>query len=512
MPIEPQLDILEARGLIRPVTHRPELEYLFRHWLIQDAAYGSLLKQERRQLHRLVGESIESIFPERSGELAGVLAMHFEHAGEADKARDYLVAAGNYALERNALVEAFSAFDRAAALLPAATDDEDAVVRRRRVEIEIGRVRAGWSFRAIEDRIADLEAILPVAERLGELELIAPIHLSLALARLDLGEAASDAAVRRSLDRVAEIGEELHDPALLALPLALVGLIEVFTGPIRDGVAKLEEAVPLLERRQDFIGAAFARGALAIGYANLGEFDRAEEASRNASELAASGDVIAQLDALLAESIVRSARGQLDEAIPLARQCVERSEETGATACVVASAWVLGDAYQRLGRFREARETLRRGHEVALVIDRKVWRPSLQAWLGYANASLGDPAVAEQDWDEALATARSIRNRVGEAGILWKRAQAARAQGQIDQALSGFAASAAIAEELGARPQLARVLRGWGDTLRAAGRTPEGDEILRRALELFEEMGITAESETVRATLEGRAASPEPTA
>src|SRR3970282_1281695 len=101
-------------------------------------------------------------------------------------------------------------------------------------------------------------------------------------------------ALKRSLDRVAEIGKALNDPALRALPLALVGLTQVFTGPIREGGAKLEEAVPLLEQRQDFIGAAFARGALAIGYANLGEFDNAEEAVRNASELAASGDLIAQ--------------------------------------------------------------------------------------------------------------------------------------------------------------------------------------------------------------------------
>lgn len=513
MPVEPQLDALEAKGLIRLVAYQPELEYLFRHWLIQEAAYGSLLKQERRQLHRLVGESIEAIFPERGAELASVLAMHFEQAGESEKAISYLVAAGNYALERNALNEAFSAFDRAARLLPNETETEDAALRRRRIEIEIGRLRAGRAFRPTEDIIADLEAVLPAAERLGELELIAPIHISLALTRLQFGEPASDPGVKRSLDRVAEIGEALHDPALGALPLALVGLNEVFTGPIRDGVAKLEEAVPLLERRQDSIGAAFARGALAIGYASLGEFDNAREAARNASELAASGDLIAQLDALIAESMVRSMHGELDDAVPLARECVSRSEETGATTCVVASSWVLGDAYQRQGRFEEARQALRRGHDVALVVDRKLWRPTLQAWLSFSDASLGDRAAAdEQDWDEALATARSIGNRVGEAGILWKRAQAAAKHSDTQPALDGFAASATIAEELGARPNLARVLRDWGDLLRASGRTDEGDEKLRRALALFEEMRIAGEAEAVRAALEGSGTSPHSTA
>ena len=337
MKIEAQLDTLEAKGLIRLATSRPELEYLFRHWLVQDAAYGSLLKQERRELHRLVGEALEALYPDRGDELAGILAIHFSEAGDTDKAVDYLLAAGRFAMDRNAIAEAYSAFDRAATLLPAATDTEDEATRRRRVEIELGRGRSGWTFRSPDDVIGDLESIVPVAERLGDLELLAPIHLALAMARMGRGERTSDPEVKRSLDRVAEIGDALQDPTLRAMQLAVIGITQVFAGPIREGVIELEKAVPLLEQRQDFIGAAFARGALAIGLARLGEFDKAEQAARYATELAANGDLIAQLDAQIAESVVRSERGQLDEAIPIARSCVERSEETGATACAVVS-------------------------------------------------------------------------------------------------------------------------------------------------------------------------------
>ena len=65
-----QVDALEAKGLIRLAAIRPELEYLFRHGLVQDAAYESLLKQERRELHGQVGEALEELYPERAGELA----------------------------------------------------------------------------------------------------------------------------------------------------------------------------------------------------------------------------------------------------------------------------------------------------------------------------------------------------------------------------------------------------------------------------------------------------------
>ncbi|MBA2372584.1 MAG: tetratricopeptide repeat protein, partial [Chloroflexi bacterium] len=434
MVIDAHLDTLEGKGLIRLAASRPELEYLFRHWLVQDAAYGSLLKQERRELHRLVGEALEALYPERGGELAGVLAIHFSEAGHTDKAVEYLIAAGRFAMDRNAIAEAFSAFDRAASLLPAATDSDEDALRRRRVEIELGRGRAGWTFRSVDDIVEDLETIVPVAEGLGDLELIAPIHLALAMARMGRGERTSEPAVKRSLDRVAEIGDALHDPSLRALQLAVIGLGQIFTGPLREGVMALEQAVPLLEQRHDFIGAAFARGALAMGYASLGEFDKAEKAARYATELAVGGDLIAQLDAQIAESVVRSARGQLDEAIPIAEACVLRAEETGATACVVMSSWVLGDVYQRQGRLLEARQTLQRGADLALVVDRKMWRPSLLAWLGTSATALGDFVAAEGSWDDSLATARSIGNQFGEAGILQKRAEASAQRGHHDPA------------------------------------------------------------------------------
>lgn len=502
MTVDAQLDTLESRGLIRLAASRPELEYLFHHWLVQDAAYGSLLKQERRELHLLVGEALEGLYPDRAAELSGVLAIHFAEAGETDRAIDHLITAGTYALERNAVSEALAAYDRAAGLLPAMTGEEDPRLLRRRVEIEVGRARAGWSSRPIDDLVTDLEAILPTAERLGDLNLVAPIHLGLALARMQRGEPTSDPLVARSLDRIAEIGEALQDPTLRALQLAVIGMTQVFTGPIRDGVATLREAVPLLEQRQDFIGAAFARGALAMGLAVLGDFDEASRAAAYATELAKDGDVIAQLDAQIAEAMVHSERGQLDQAVPIAESCALRSEETGATACAMVTLWVLGDAYQRQGRFADARQSLQRGADMALAVDRMMWRPNLQAWLGTTIAALGDHAAAEGTWEEALATTRSIGNRFGEAGILSKRAEALVARGDHETALADFAGAAAIFEEFGARPRLARTLRGWGEALRAAGRPDEGVEKLRRALALFEEMGLEPEAWALRARLE----------
>jgi len=484
--MDTRLDTLEAKGLIQVAAYRPELEYLFRHWLVQDAAYGSLLKQERRQLHRLVGETLESLYPERRHEMAGILAMHFEQAGDSGKAIGYLIADGRYALDRAALNEAFMAFDRAMRLLPDEADDESDDLRRRRVEIAILRAQAGMTFRPTDEQVADLESVVPSAERLADLELVAQIHLHLALARIEGGQAASDPAVRRSL---------------AALPLAMMAMGKIFTGPLREGVEALERAIPLMEKRRDFIGAAFSRGWLAIGYASLGEFDRAEEAARAAAQEAASGDLIARLDAQIAEAMVRSARGELDEAAPLAMSCVQQAEDTGAIACAVASAWVLGDVRQRQQRFTDAREALQLGLDLAPGSDAAMWGPTLRAWL-YANADrLSDPEPGTADWDEMLRIARGRQSGMGEAAILWKRAEAASSRRRWEMADADYGASAALYEQQGARPNLARVLRGWGDGLHLVGRGADGDGKLRQALTLFEEMGLAREGAEVRASL-----------
>jgi predicted ATPase len=93
MRLDSQLIHLESSGLIRPASVEPEPEYLFRHALAQDAAYESLLKADRRILHRAVGEALERLYPDRRAELAPRLAAHFAEAGETARALDYFTLA-----------------------------------------------------------------------------------------------------------------------------------------------------------------------------------------------------------------------------------------------------------------------------------------------------------------------------------------------------------------------------------------------------------------------------------
>ncbi|MDP8904691.1 MAG: hypothetical protein M3N29_05150 [Chloroflexota bacterium] len=502
MPPDLQLDTLEAKGLIRVAALEPELEYLFRHALVQDAAYESLLKQERRALHRVVGDSLEQLYPERRSELAAILAMHLEQAGETERAVAYLVEAARYAHARNAIVEAYQLYSRASSLLPVLSGDDDAL-RRQRLQIELGRAKAGFSFLTDDETLAILQPLVAEAHRLGDLRLEAEVRLHLAFVRQFRGERpASSAELRDSLARISEIAAELDDPLIAAMPQALVGMYQVFSGDMRAGIEALREAAPLLEQKHDFIASSFSLVALAVGLARLGDFGAAEEAARRATEVAQQGDVIARLDAMIAESTLRSIRGELDQAVPLALACTNLAEESGATACVVASNVVLGDAFMRQGRYGDAKIAFERSSQIAEVTEQKIFRPSIAAYLRATAASLGDFGPQARTFEEAIEEARSVGDRWGQATIVWRRAETElKREGYSEQVERDFATAAAAYERMEAPPFVARVLRAWGEALRAAGRTGEGDEKLRRALALFEELGLGREANEVRQQL-----------
>lgn len=105
-PIAEQLTHLEYAGLIRLAQIRPEIEYLFRHALIQDAVYDSLLNKDRKRLHLEVASVIKTLFPNRETEFAATLAHHFIEAEDAPRALYYLTLAADRSAARYAHPEA----------------------------------------------------------------------------------------------------------------------------------------------------------------------------------------------------------------------------------------------------------------------------------------------------------------------------------------------------------------------------------------------------------------------
>ncbi len=141
------LDRLIAAGLLFRQGVPPHATYLFKHALVRDAAYGTLLREPRRALHARIADTIESEFAEIAENQPEVLARHCAEAGMLDKAAGLWGKAGQRSMARSALVEALAGADSAAGR----RDDSlrDAVSEAQRVahgqhdlaDLGIGRVR-----------------------------------------------------------------------------------------------------------------------------------------------------------------------------------------------------------------------------------------------------------------------------------------------------------------------------------------------------------------------------------
>lgn len=501
MSVARALSELETAGLIDLVSTRPEVAYLIRHGLVGEAAYDSLLKGERRDLHLAVGEAIERLFPEQVGELAGELALHFEQGGDRERALAHLLVAGRHALHL-ANREARGFLERAKRLLPAG---DAAATRRLRAEIELGAARAGYSFIPHDQVLAALEALMADVEASGDERLLAEAHLWIARVRYSQGERyMTSERLRRSIDRAREIGARLGDQSLTAIPDALIGKSRVHAAEFRAGAAILRETIPVLERLGSLTEASLTAGVLAVALARLGEFDDAGRWARRAIQLAEeSGDPNTRLDADLTLGQVEAERGNTAEALALARSATAAAEAAGNTMCVVVGSYFLGQQQLQMGAAAEAVEALEKSEELATFCDMGVIANLSAAYLSAARCQTGDRATALSGFDRALRKARKMRDPLGEGEIHRQRALATcgGSAEERDAAWADFVAAEAIFERVEARPYLARTLRDHGEALLEAGRAGEARPYLRRSLELFDAMSIADEADRVRTGL-----------
>jgi ABC-type transport system substrate-binding protein/class 3 adenylate cyclase len=121
--LQPALTELQRLDLIVEVRRRPNPEFRFRHGLVQEVAYASLVETKRKKLHRRVGEALEAIYRESREEIYVLLARHFTEADVPEKAVEYLLKAGDRARSIYADQEALEHYRRARSFLARLGDE-----------------------------------------------------------------------------------------------------------------------------------------------------------------------------------------------------------------------------------------------------------------------------------------------------------------------------------------------------------------------------------------------------
>jgi class 3 adenylate cyclase len=165
------LDRLIAAGLLSRQGVPPHASYLFKHALVQDAAYGTLLREPRRALHARIGNTLESQFTDIAESQPELVARHYAEAGLIEKAAYLWGKAGQRSLERSALVEAIEQLARA--LDQMASLPDMATLRQEQIKLQVAIITPlihikGYAAPETKTAAERARLLIEQAEALGE--------------------------------------------------------------------------------------------------------------------------------------------------------------------------------------------------------------------------------------------------------------------------------------------------------------------------------------------------------
>jgi class 3 adenylate cyclase/predicted ATPase len=225
-----------------------DIEYSFKHALTQEVAFGSVLNERRKELHRRTAAAIESLYAERLEDRYTELAHHYGRAGDAAKAVQYMVLVGEQALQRSAYAEALAHLTSGLELLKTLPRSPARDSQELQLQLELGeasravygpasdQAEAAWS-RAYELCLRDGESL----DLLRALAGIRVVHRTRGAVRK------SCELARESL----EIARRINDPTQLALTQSALGGYTSILGDLPQARQMLEESIELFRSLPD---------------------------------------------------------------------------------------------------------------------------------------------------------------------------------------------------------------------------------------------------------------------
>jgi len=473
--LDQRLLTLQREEMIRERARVPELEYIFKHHLTQEAAYSGLLRRERRRFHRQVAEAWERLFPDRVVEQLGLLAYHWERAGEERRAIEYLQRAGEQAAAQFANDEAVAYFSRALDLVPEEdlAQQYDLLLARESVyEVRASRKAQGQ----------DLASLETLADALGDDRLRAEAALRWAHYGMQTSDYPTVIAAAHAAIRLAQGVGDVHREALGYCQL---GRVLYDAGEYTQSRSSLEQAVALARttgsRRLlaecldelgfacyyqcDFDACRTYRGQALHMYREMG-YRRGEAWATWGVGLA-----------LLAQAEYDEARAHFEVAVTIQREIGDRHGEG-------MSMGGLATTYQAMGQYTKAVELRSQTHSL---VERIGHRHSLGIGLSHQARilhHLGDDQAARELCQRALSVGREADDRLVQELALTSLGDVLVAMGDLSGGGNAYQDALSLHEQL-RRPDreaneplagLARIALEQGDVDQAQRHV---EEILR---------------------------------
>jgi predicted ATPase/class 3 adenylate cyclase len=518
--LQMQLERLIRAGLLFRQGVPPDATYLFKHALVQDAAYSLLLREPRRRLHAQIAEAIETKFSEIAEKRPELLARHHAEAGDIAKAAALWGKAGQRSAERSALVEATEQLRRALALI--ATLPGTPALRQNEIKLQVELISpllhlrgyAAPETRAAVDRARLLiERVEALGEPTEDPMLLFSVLYGLWVANLVgfNGDVLRELAIQFSA-----LAEKQNATGPRMVADRQMGLSLLHTGDIAGGRAHLDRAIALFdpaEHRQFAIrffgqdaGAAIlcwrSLALLLLGYPDAALAD-AREALRIARDIAHLPTLVYVLNFTAFQHILC---GDFVSANLLLEEFNILKDQIGSSFWGGWGLALSGCVSALTGSPAIAVRNIPSGVIAMRSTGNTMWTPLFLTHLAQANAELAQFKAARTNIREAMIAVErtketwyeaEIHRVAGEIESLGPEQDAEKAEAHFAHALDIARKQQAKSWELRAAMSMARLLRAQGKEARARdslaavyGWFTEGFETLdlREARLLMEEL------------------------
>jgi predicted ATPase len=477
------LDRLIHTGLLFSQSIAPQTTYLFKHALVQEAAYGTLLRESRRELHARVAETLESQFTDVADSQPELLARHYTEAGLFEKAASLWGKAGQRSLAQSALVEAAGQLTRATSQM--ATLSSTPALRREEIKLQVALINAlihvkGYASPETKAALERAHVLIERAEVLGE-----PLEDRLLLFSVLYGFWVTN-YVAFNGDLIGELAaqffalaEKQRATAPLMIGHRLVGTTLLYAGDFAQARLHFDQALALydpIEHRplaarfgtDSAVSALFYRSMAlwSLGYpdAALADVNRSIKDARDI------GQAPTLMAALAVPSITHILAGNDAAAIALLDEAVALADEKGSMFWKGHIA-TKGCALALTGKASDAVRLITSGMAAWRSTGTTVWTPTYLSYLAKAHADLGQFDEALRCVAEAMTATRTSKEKwyeadvhrvAGQVTLMMPEPDAAKAESYFQRALAVARAQQAKSWELRAAMSLARLWREQG--------------------------------------------------
>jgi class 3 adenylate cyclase/predicted ATPase len=479
-----ELDRLIQAGLLYRQGVLPHATYLFKHALVQDAAYGTLLREPRRALHARIANTLESQFAEITENQPELLAGHCTQAGQIEKAARLWGKAGQRSAQRSALVEAIQQITLA--LDQIATLPATPALRREEIKLQVALISPllpvkGYAAQETKAAVERARLLIEQAEALGEPPEDPLLLFSVLYGFWVANYVAFNGDVMRELAaEFLTLAGKQRATAPLMIGHRLMGLSLLVTGDIAESRAQLDRARklydpaehrPLATRFGQDVGVAilslrsWALCVLGFRHAALADVERALKEAREIDQAPT------LMYALLVASITHVICGNYAEANAIIDELIALTDQTGS---LFWGAWGMmqrGCVLALTGKASDAVQTITSGITAWRSTGSTAMIPSYLSYLAEAHAELGQFDNAARCIGEAMTALETTKERwheaevnriAGEIALLPPESDMAKAEAHFERALAVARKQQAKSWELRAATSMARLWRDQG--------------------------------------------------